>query len=112
METNEEYEDNKSSVDYNQSFSFITEPRDDDNISILSLKDNNSNEFDASNLAPKYFNSKPTFNINPMLNLCNKNWPLFNSIIPNIPNEYNALYDFIPTHLKIVSIDKNKKKIL
>jgi hypothetical protein len=49
METKEELEDNKSSVDFNQSFSFIKESIDD-NKSISSSKENNINNFIANNI--------------------------------------------------------------
>lgn len=115
METNEEFEDNKSSVNFNQSFSFITESIDD-NKSILSSKENNNNNFAANNLnlqqqAQMNFNSNTPISMNPMLNLYNNNFSLVNNVVPNIPNGYNILNNFIPINLKIVSKDKNNKKI-
>ena len=115
MENSKEYEDNKTSVDFNQSFSFIAESRDD-NQSISSSKDNNNNQFYTNNFnsqqqAPIYFSPNLQNFINPILNLHNNNLPLFNNIGQSIPNEYNFSNNFIPMNLKIVSKDKNNKKI-
>jgi hypothetical protein len=115
METKEELEDNKSSVDFNQSFSFIKESIDD-NKSISSSKENNINNFIANNInsqqqVPIYFNPNTPNFINAMPYLYNNNFSLFNNIVPNIPNGNNILNNYIPISVKIISKDKNNKKI-
>ena len=115
METNKDYDDNKSSLDFNQSFSFIAESIDD-NISISSSKENNNNNFiinylNSQQQAQTHFNyNTPNF-MNPMPNLFYNNLPLFNNTASNHPNGYNITNNFIPTSLKIVSKDKNNEKI-
>lgn len=115
METNKDYDDNKSSVDFNQSFSFIAESIDD-NKSISSSKENNNNIFVINNLysqqqAQTHFNSKTTNFMNPTPNLFYNNLRLFNNIVSNFLNGYNIINNCIPISLKIVSKDKNNEKI-
>jgi hypothetical protein len=114
METKEEYEDNKSSVDFNQHISFIAESIDD-NKSISTTKETDNNNFITNNLnsqqqAPINFNFNTPIFMYPMPILYN-NFPIFNNIIPNIQNGYNISNNLIPINLKIVSKDKNNKKI-
>jgi hypothetical protein len=114
METKEEYDDNKSSVDFNQHISFIAESIDD-NKSISTTKETDNNNFITNNInsqqqAPINFNFNTPIFMYPMPILYN-NFPIFNNIVPNIQNGYNISNNLIPINLKIVSKDKNNKKI-